>query len=335
MNDNMQQQQADPVEVNSNAALRVFKDTEALSALAAQAYGMAMGNLNPEDVADYMAIASAAARMVARQRVFDMQARQFESTPPSPPSPPVDKTPVDPADAAARPAMPFELDNVFAALENARSIAAANEPINRAEGNVAQADSEARTIVQIDEAMDILRAAVGLSTRTQKLRTLNDTLAEVNEAFGMKEGADLCEAVTAHVNACYDRAASAVLAIGGNMSAIVDRRVILDHPEFNMSKIDVYPKVVKLGDTDFIVSLVCTPVWSCDIAQLPTAIDKMVEDYVTQVAREMESGISDCATPAMIKLDIKPGQLSCCIYGYSMQKAPVQAAQTAGQLQPE
>jgi hypothetical protein len=39
---------------------------EELSALREKCYGMSVANLNPEDVVDYMAIASAAARMESR-----------------------------------------------------------------------------------------------------------------------------------------------------------------------------------------------------------------------------------------------------------------------------
>ncbi len=39
---------------------------EQLKEIRELAYGMSVGNLNPEDVADYMAIASACARMESR-----------------------------------------------------------------------------------------------------------------------------------------------------------------------------------------------------------------------------------------------------------------------------
>lgn len=43
--------------------------TEELKELREKCYGMSVANLNPEDVADYMAIASAAARMESRKAV--------------------------------------------------------------------------------------------------------------------------------------------------------------------------------------------------------------------------------------------------------------------------
>jgi hypothetical protein len=45
---------------------------EKLKELRELAYGMSVGNLNPEDVADYMAIASACARMESRRAVHRM-----------------------------------------------------------------------------------------------------------------------------------------------------------------------------------------------------------------------------------------------------------------------
>jgi hypothetical protein len=45
---------------------------EQLKELRELAYGMSVGNLNPEDVVDYMAIASACARMESRRAVHRM-----------------------------------------------------------------------------------------------------------------------------------------------------------------------------------------------------------------------------------------------------------------------
>lgn len=45
---------------------------EKLKELIELAYGMSVGNLNPEDVVDYMAIASACARMESRRAVHRM-----------------------------------------------------------------------------------------------------------------------------------------------------------------------------------------------------------------------------------------------------------------------
>ncbi len=45
---------------------------EQLKELRELAYGMSVANLNPEDVADYMAIASACARMESRRAVHNM-----------------------------------------------------------------------------------------------------------------------------------------------------------------------------------------------------------------------------------------------------------------------
>lgn len=48
--------------------IKNIHDTHELSKLRELAYGMAAGNLNPEDVEDYMTIARAAARMESRHR---------------------------------------------------------------------------------------------------------------------------------------------------------------------------------------------------------------------------------------------------------------------------
>lgn len=45
---------------------------EQLKEIRELAYGMSVGNLNPEDVADYMAIASACARMESRNALVAM-----------------------------------------------------------------------------------------------------------------------------------------------------------------------------------------------------------------------------------------------------------------------
>ena len=50
--------------------IRNIHDIEELEKLRELAYGMAAHNLNPEDVADYMAIALAAARMESRKRAM-------------------------------------------------------------------------------------------------------------------------------------------------------------------------------------------------------------------------------------------------------------------------
>ena len=47
------------------------------------------------------------------------------------------------------------------ALENALNVAETNEPINRAEGNTAQADLEAIDAAEHRQALAILRAAFG------------------------------------------------------------------------------------------------------------------------------------------------------------------------------
>jgi len=58
---------------------------EQLKELRELAYGMSVGNLNPEDVVDYMAIASACARMESRRAVHRMGCIGVDqSTPNSP-----------------------------------------------------------------------------------------------------------------------------------------------------------------------------------------------------------------------------------------------------------
>ena len=72
---------ADPDEANLNGARRVFRDADTLTALCSYARGASVHNLNPEDVADYMAIANAAARMASRQRVSLMRAYKVGEVP--------------------------------------------------------------------------------------------------------------------------------------------------------------------------------------------------------------------------------------------------------------
>ena len=235
--------QADPAEVNRNAALRIFTDTEALSALVAHAYGMAMGNLNPEDVADYMAIASAAAHLVARQRVFEIQKSQVESLPP----------------------------------------------------------------------------------RTATLRTLNDALALVNSELGMKEGADLGEAVKQLIDESYEAHARIVFERGGNLPPGLDQRVILDHPGCDKTKFGVYPSGVKIGDANYNVSLYATPS-TTGTSDLRTRIAMAVREYVEDLAQLAERKQADCATRPLINLNIAPENVTFFIYGFSLRKMEPVAA---------
>jgi hypothetical protein len=45
---------------------------EEIKSLREHAYGMSIGNLNPDDVVDYMTIASACARMESRRAAHDL-----------------------------------------------------------------------------------------------------------------------------------------------------------------------------------------------------------------------------------------------------------------------
>lgn len=52
---------------------------------------------------------------------------------------------------------PVSMDAAIAALEVARDVVVNNEPINRAEGNTEQADLEAQSAVEIEQALEVLR----------------------------------------------------------------------------------------------------------------------------------------------------------------------------------
>ena len=57
---------------------------EQLKELRELAYGMSVGNLNPEDVVDYMAIASACARMESRRAAHLMGCIGVDQSTPNP-----------------------------------------------------------------------------------------------------------------------------------------------------------------------------------------------------------------------------------------------------------
>lgn len=58
-------------------------NSDELREIRERAYGMAVANLNPEDVADYMAIASACARMESRRGALPKQCRCIDSGDPT------------------------------------------------------------------------------------------------------------------------------------------------------------------------------------------------------------------------------------------------------------
>lgn len=57
---------------------------EQLKELREKSYGLSVGNLNPDDVVDYMAIASACARMESRRAVHRMGCIGVDQSKPNP-----------------------------------------------------------------------------------------------------------------------------------------------------------------------------------------------------------------------------------------------------------
>lgn len=91
----------------------------------------------------------------------------------------------------ARPDAQFP-DAAVTALEVARDVAATNEPINRAEGNIEQADLEAKTVEQIDNALETLKndameaASVG---EVGEAAISNASIQDALAPFGYQPGA--------------------------------------------------------------------------------------------------------------------------------------------------